>query len=133
MGPYVQRASPMDVNGTISPLSLRKYHRLKSSGFMRNGASACTYTFLTRLRSTKSLTYFLIDAHFQLRAVVLPEGPDVPQQRAAPRQFHQLIPRRDEGFMPEPRLILQLEVKAGGVAERTDRRWCGDEYPGIDD
>ena len=58
MGPYVQRASPMDVNGTISPLSLRKYHLLKSSGFMRNGASACTYTFLPRLRSTKSLTYF---------------------------------------------------------------------------
>ena len=48
----------MERNGTISPLPLRKYHLSKSSGSMRNGASACTYTFLTRLRSTKSLTYF---------------------------------------------------------------------------
>ena len=76
---------------------------------------------------------FLIDVNFQLRAVVLPESSDVPQQGAAPRQLHQLIPRRDEGFMPKPRLILQLEVKAGGVAERADRRGRGDEYTGIDD
>ena len=76
---------------------------------------------------------FLIDDDFQLWAVVLPERPDVPQQRAAPRQIHQLIPRRDEGFMPKPRLILQFKVKTGGVAERTDRRGRGYEYPGIDD
>ena len=34
--------------------------------------------------------------------------------------------------MPKPRLILQLEVKAGGVAERAARRGRGDEYKGID-
>src|SRR5215468_11989677 len=35
-------------NGTISPCELRTYHLLRSSGTMRNGASACRYTFLTR-------------------------------------------------------------------------------------
>ena len=35
--------------------------------------------------------------------------------------------------MPKPRLILQFKVKTGGVAERTDRRGRGYEYPGIDD
>ena len=55
--PYSQREVAKDESGTIRPWSLRTDQRLKSSGFMRNGASACTYTRFTRPRSVKSSMY----------------------------------------------------------------------------
>lgn len=55
--PYSHFAEEKAENGTIWPLVPRTYHLLMSSGSIRNGASACTYTFFTRPRSMKSLTY----------------------------------------------------------------------------
>jgi hypothetical protein len=55
--PNVQWPLANAENGTISPLRLRTYQRPRSSGFMRNGASACMYTRLFRPSSMKSLTY----------------------------------------------------------------------------
>ena len=40
-GPKVQRLVAMAEKGTISPARLRTYQRPRSSGLMRNGASAC--------------------------------------------------------------------------------------------
>jgi len=43
-------------NGTISPWRFRTYQRSRSSGFIRNGASACMYTRFVRPLSMKSFT-----------------------------------------------------------------------------
>ncbi|CPM37316.1 Uncharacterised protein [Bordetella pertussis] len=40
----------------MSPALLRTYHLSRSCGSMRDDASPCTNTFLTRPRSMKSLT-----------------------------------------------------------------------------
>ncbi len=79
-------------------------------------------------RNTQRTGLLVVDQQLVLRFVVQPVGSHGLQQRTLRRQPEELVTCLHQGFMAEARLVLQVEVEAGGVAQLHDRRWREGEH-----